>query len=68
MKAIEQIITFLEAGAVWAEALLPDGTPPDVIARAAGALLRIAKAAVITHEKITGQPLDLNKLRELPRV
>jgi hypothetical protein len=44
---------------------------PEVVqdsAKQADALLRIAKKAISAHEELTGEPLDLTKLRELPHV
>ncbi len=61
---LDEIISFLEVGASWA-ALIP--LPGSAAAsKLAGSLLRIIQAAIRTHEAVTGEPLDLGKLHELP--
>lgn len=61
---LDNILSFLTVGAQWA-ALLP--LPGSAAAsKIAGSLLKIIQAAVKTHEAVTGQPLDLDKLHELP--
>lgn len=62
---LDAVIAFIESGATWAGLLLPGAGPAT---KATGALIRIILAAKRTHEQITGEPLDLSKLHELPHV
>lgn len=63
---IDDTIDFLEAGAEWA-ALLP---VPGVAAISviSGKLLKLIQVAIKSHQAITGEPLDLSKLTDLPYV
>lgn len=64
VNKLEQVLAFIEAGTGWA-ALIPGA---GTVAAAAAALVRIAAAANRAHQSITGEPIDLNKLHELPHV
>ena len=66
MKTLQEILDVLNQTAQGAEVLFPDGTPPDVAARAAELLIGIVRAAAQTHLQVTGAPLDLAQLRLLP--
>lgn len=63
---LDQILAFLTVGAQWAALIPLPGTA--IASKIAGSLLRIIQAAIQTHEAITGEPLDLSKLHELPPI
>lgn len=62
---LDDAIAFLEAGAEWAQ-LLP---VPSVAAAAiiSAKIMKLIETGVKAHEQITGQPLDLTKLTDLPK-
>jgi len=64
MSKLDQILAYISAGVDFA-GLIPGGA---AIGGIAAVLLRIAQAAVQAHEKVTGEPLDLTKLHEIPHV
>ncbi len=64
MTTLDQILAYISAGVDFA-GLIPGGAAAAGIA---AVLLRIAQSAVKAHEQVTGEPLDLNKLHELPHV
>ena len=64
MNKLDEILASLAAGLAGLVAV--PGIGPA--AATAAILLKIAQAAVAAHEKVTGEPLDLNKLHELPHV
>ncbi len=64
MTKLDQILAYIAAG-VDIAGQIPGSA---AVAGIAAILLRIAQSAVAAHEQVTGKPLDLNQLRELPHV
>ncbi len=64
MSTLDQILAYISAG-VDIAGQIPGGAAASGIA---AILLRIASAAVKAHEEVTGEPLDMNRLHELPHV
>lgn len=68
MDRLTLLLGYLTAIAEGAAAVLPDGTTPDEVAKAAATLARIASAAVKAHDRVAGEPLDVTKLHEIELV
>ncbi len=64
---LDQIISYLDVGVSFFGEL--QGIVPGAgIAILADKFLKIAQKAVRAHESLTGEPLDLERLHELPHV
>ncbi len=68
LEKLEETLEFLQNGANVAEKILPDGSTPDMAARAVSLLAGIAAAAVHSHNQVADVPLEINRLHELPHV
>ncbi len=64
MSKLDQVLAYISAGVDFAK-LVPGGAAAAGIA---AVLLRIIQSAVAAHEQVTGEPLDLAKLHEIPHV
>lgn len=67
MNYLNLILTIIGSAATAAQGLSPTGEPQD-IEKAIAALTRIAASASLAHQQITGEPIDLTKLTDLPPV
>ncbi|MES2367486.1 MAG: hypothetical protein V4563_16540 [Pseudomonadota bacterium] len=61
---LDQVLAYISAGVDIAGQIPGAGAASAI----AAIFLRIAQSAVKAHEQVTGEPLDLAKLHELPHV
>lgn len=67
MNYLSLILSIVGTAAEAAKGVSPTGEPQQ-IEEAIAALTRIAAAASQAHQQITGEPIDLSKLTDLPPV